>query len=292
VSEQEPEERRPARPWVLPAAIAILLALLAAIYFLYPVVQRDLGGTAQRPTPKATPKTTPKPSPRVTPLPSPKPKPPKPPRPVTSGVKTPIAGLLDRKGPPTSAYYSVIDGYVVNVNWSSLQAFPGAAISSGNQIDRAIAQVRQANAAGAHMSLKLRIFTGIAAPIWVKNIGGPPVSVRDPQANISGTIGRFWLPAFGRAYQDLEIKLAAKYDTVPEIREVSISRCMTSRRALSPGHPGPGYGGESLECRILSCRGPRLRARADPGPRSLDTHEVGSLVQPLSGNSVEVAGCD
>jgi hypothetical protein len=232
VSGPTPEQGDPPRkrPWVLPLAIAILLAGLATIYILYPVVQRDIGGTAQRPTPKATPRTTPKPSPKASPKASPtstpRPKP-KPPAPVTHGLKAPIKGLLDRKGMPSAAFYGVIDGFVVNVNWASLQNFPGAQINSGNAIDRAIAQVRQANASGAHLALKVRVFTGTSAPDWAKRVGGPPVLVRDPESNVAGTVGRFWTPAFGQAYQDLENKLAARYDTVPEIREVTISRCMT-----------------------------------------------------------------
>jgi hypothetical protein len=40
-------------------------------------------------------------------------------------------------------------------------------------------------------------------------------------------VGRFWTAAFGQAYQDFENKLAAKYDAVLEIREVTMSRCTT-----------------------------------------------------------------
>jgi hypothetical protein len=153
------------------------------------------------------------------------------------GLKIPIAGLLDRAGPPSAAYYGVIDGYVINdrhvgpgewgVKWSELQPVRGGAIVANNPIDQAIAQVRKLNASGAHLALKLRIVTGINAPNWAKTIGGAPVTVRDPLSGATGTIGRFWTSAFGQAYQDLENKLAARYDKVPEIREVSISRCTT-----------------------------------------------------------------
>ena len=118
-------------------------------------------------------------------------------------------------------------GYVVDVHWSDLQPAPNGPIVSPNPISEAIAQVRSLNAAGAHLGLKIRLYAGIYAPDWVKSIGGPPIEVRDPSSGESGTIGRFWTEDFGRAYQQLQEKLAALYDSVPEIREVTISRCTT-----------------------------------------------------------------
>jgi hypothetical protein len=142
-------------------------------------------------------------------------------------LKSPIIGLIDRQKAPSAAFYGVLGGYVINVNWASLQFAPGGQITPGNKIDQAIAQVRQANKGGAHLALKLRVFAGIWAPNWAKSIGGAPFVIRDPSSKATGTVGRFWLPAFGLAYQDLESKLAARYDLVPEIREVTIARCMT-----------------------------------------------------------------
>jgi hypothetical protein len=144
-----------------------------------------------------------------------------------NGLKYPLIGLLDRQGAPSPAFYSVLSGYVVNVSWASLQISPGGPITSNNAIDRAIAQVRSANAAGAHLALKLRVWTGIQAPGWAKNIGGAPIAVRDPNSNASGTVGHYWSPAYEAAYANLQARLAALYDGVPEIREVSIVGCMT-----------------------------------------------------------------
>jgi hypothetical protein len=147
--------------------------------------------------------------------------------PTAGGLKSPLLGLLDRQGAPPASFYSVIDGYVINVSWASLQASAGGPITSNNAIDKAIVQVRLANASGAHMALKVRAAAGIQAPAWAKSIGGAPISVRDPNSRVTGTVGRFWTPAFGLAYADFETKLAAKYDGVLEIREVTISRCTT-----------------------------------------------------------------
>jgi hypothetical protein len=141
------------------------------------------------------------------------------------GLKSPLAGLLDRSHMPSSAFYSVMGGYVVNVSWAALQPSPG--VLNTAPIDQAIALVRQANSNGAHMGLKLRVFAGTGAPNWAKNLGGPPFIARDRSSGATGTVGRFWTPEFGQAYQNLEAQLAARYDGVPELREVVIARCMT-----------------------------------------------------------------
>lgn len=142
-------------------------------------------------------------------------------------LKAPIAGLIDRQHAPTSAFYSVVDGYVLNVNWSALQAAAGGQITANNPIDQEIVKVRALNKSGAHLAIRVRLFAGIGAPNWAKALGGPPLAVTDPASGASGTIGRFWSPAFELAYADLENRLAYAYDGVPEIRETTISGCMT-----------------------------------------------------------------
>jgi hypothetical protein len=77
------------------------------------------------------------------------------------------------------------------------------------------------------MTLKLRVLAGIGAPPWAKQLGGAPVAVNDPASGAGGTIGRYWTPAFRAAYDDLQAKLAARYDAAPEVREVAMTRCTT-----------------------------------------------------------------
>jgi hypothetical protein len=152
-----------------------------------------------------------------------------PPRPI-SGVKPIIRGLIDRQGPPPKSMLSFVHAYVVKVNWSDLQPTAFGPIASDNAIDKAIARVNEADYAAVGMALKLRVFAGVNAPGWVKSLGGAPVPYVNTQDNGSvagGTIGRFWTSEFGKAYADLEAKLAAKYDTVAAIREVTVSRCST-----------------------------------------------------------------
>ena len=141
-------------------------------------------------------------------------------------LKPVLAGLLDRNEPPAAAFVPVMGGFVVNVHWADIQPSPGGPIASNNAIDQAIATLHQIDPSG-RMGLKVRLFAGIYAPAWAKSLGGSPIEVLDPSSDAGGTIGRFWTDAFGAAYDDLETKLAARYDAAPEIREITISRCTT-----------------------------------------------------------------
>ncbi len=145
-------------------------------------------------------------------------------------LKPVLQGLLDRDGQPPPQYVgTAVRGWVVKVNWKDLQKSPDGPITENNAIDQAITAVRSVNAAARKLGLgvKLRIYTGTDAPDWAKGLGGGPVNVVDPQDNQPGTIPRFWSEEFGKAYADLQQKLAAKYDDVPEVREVVVSRCTT-----------------------------------------------------------------
>lgn len=144
-----------------------------------------------------------------------------------TALKAPVQGLLDRHHYP-KGYDSVIKSFVVEVPWAQLQPTPGGPIAHPNAIDAALAQ---AQAAG--MTVKLRVAAGIDAPQWAKQIGGNPIPLYYTGAtvkhagNVAGTIGRFWLPAFGAAYDDLQQKLAAAYDGNPALAQVAITRCST-----------------------------------------------------------------
>ncbi|MBV9411865.1 MAG: hypothetical protein JO148_09725 [Acidimicrobiia bacterium] len=138
-------------------------------------------------------------------------------------LKPVLQGLLDRDGQPPAGYIpSAVNGWVVKANWKDLQPTAGGPIAANNVIDQAIAAAHKLG-----VGLKLRVYTGINAPDWAKALDGGPVTVVDPQDKQQGTIGRFWTEDFGQAYANLEQKLAAKYDAVPEMREVVISRCTT-----------------------------------------------------------------
>jgi hypothetical protein len=140
-------------------------------------------------------------------------------------VKPQLRGLLDPSRPPSPAYRGVVRGFVVRVGWAQLERSPFGPIVAGNPIDRALAYVRSHRPLG--LRVKLRVLAGTAAPAWAKHLGGPPVHICDPTDQVCGWVGRFWTPQFGKAYQDLQAKLAARYDAAPEILETAITRCTT-----------------------------------------------------------------
>jgi len=145
-------------------------------------------------------------------------------------LKPVLQGLLDRDGEPPPQYIgTAVRGWVVKAYWKDLQRSQGGPITENNAIDQAVAAARTINLAhpGLNMGLKLRVYTGVDAPDWAKDLGGGPVNVVDPQDSQQGTVGRFWTEDFGKAYADLEQKLAARYDNVAEVREVVVSRCTT-----------------------------------------------------------------
>jgi hypothetical protein len=137
-------------------------------------------------------------------------------------LKPLIRGVTDRAKEPKKEFRGLINSWVVDVGWAELQAQPGGPLADNNPIDQAVAEAKQVG-----MSLKLRVRAGVDAPEWAKGIGGDPIDARDEFNGGTGTIGRFWLPEFGQAYQDLQQKLAARYDSVPQILQVSVTRCTT-----------------------------------------------------------------
>ncbi len=169
--------------------------------------------------------------------------------PVTTGVKPIIRGLIDRQGEPPKSVLDVVHAYVVKVNWADLQPQENGPIATDNAIDKAIARVRQSDYRQIGMLLKLRVFAGVNAPDWVKRLGGAPIQYTNNQAGGSisgGTIGRFWNTESQQAYAQFQQKLAAKYDRVPEIREITMSGCTTLFDEPFVRQPGEAGNAEKL----------------------------------------------
>jgi hypothetical protein len=131
---------------------------------------------------------------------------------------------------PPSAYQAVVNCAIVKADWADLQPTQGGPIAANNDIDLMIAKANQINAAnpGLNFRLKLRVFAGLYSPEWAKHLDGAPVDLYDPDTSaFLGTVPKFWTANFKAAYDDLMAKLAAKYDQVPVITQVVISRCTT-----------------------------------------------------------------
>ncbi len=203
-----PPTRRRRRPLAL--VPSLLLVLLMAACGSGPSPQASTGSAQPSPT------RPPKPSVQTS-------------TPSASGLKPIIQGLIDRVGPPPLSYLKSVSNFVINAPWSELQATPEGPLTKDNVIDQAIAAARslEKTLGTGKVGIKIRLLAGIDAPDWAKQLGGAPVAVLDPQSGSGGTIGRFWTSAFGHAYDDLWAKLAAAYDSVLEVREITVARCMT-----------------------------------------------------------------
>ena len=139
--------------------------------------------------------------------------------PRAASVKPLLTGLLDRDGAPPAAYHGLMDAYALRVLWSDLQPRRTGPLST-RALDQAL---RHAGQRGAHV--KLRVMAGVHAPRWAKRLGGPPMRMVNPTNGHGGTVPRFWTRPFGKAYNDLQRRLAARYDDRAVLGEVAISRC-------------------------------------------------------------------
>src|SRR5205809_3728176 len=157
------------------------------------------------------------------------------------GVKPPIRGLVSMgayrfvgKGgdpintlEPLNAKAGIFGGLVIIATWKQLQPTPNSEIGENNTIDQALAEVRAYNARNPDrpLAVKLRVWGGFEVPDWVMQLGGAPIhTVHNGTPRV---LGRFWSPAYRQAWSQFQEQLAAKYDTRPLIREVSITSCMS-----------------------------------------------------------------
>jgi hypothetical protein len=160
---------------------------------------------------------------------------------AASTAKAPIVGLVDMGS--QAAYvlgqpFGTVDtanvarsaaafgGIVVNVTWAQLAPSPDR--RSFTALDRSLAAVRSYNRThSAHpLAVRLRVFGGFAAPAWAKALDGPPVTLpAKGRPTGSGTVGRWWTPAYRAAWSSLQHALASTYDGDPLLRSVAVSSC-------------------------------------------------------------------
>ena len=122
-------------------------------------------------------------------------------------------------------YVGVFGGIVVNENWLQLEPTPGK--EDWTDLDSSLAAVRGWNAVHpTHpLGVKLRIFAGYAAPSWAKTLGGPPITI--VTRGSSRSYGRWWTTPYRQAWSSFQHALAARYDSDPLVRAVSVGSCAT-----------------------------------------------------------------
>jgi hypothetical protein len=161
-------------------------------------------------------------------------------------LKPTITGLIST-GSPTNTLAEFADragifgGVVVQAKWRELQ--PG---NSSNffpkVIEDALTKVRAYNLTSPNRQLyvRLRIFAGCSdsendAPDWALNLDGSPVTMKayystnsagEPNYETCRT-GHFWDPSsnYAAAWRNLQVLLAARFDSHPLIREVAMTSC-------------------------------------------------------------------
>lgn len=128
---------------------------------------------------------------------------------------------------PLNAKPGIFGGIVIIASWAQLQPEADSVIGNGNVIDQAMAEVRAYNERnpGKPLAVRLRVWGGFKAPPWVLKLGGAPIQAVHNDKN--RRVGRFWTREYRQAWAKLQEQLAAKYDSWPLIREVSMTSCMS-----------------------------------------------------------------
>jgi len=128
---------------------------------------------------------------------------------------------------PLNAKPGIFGGLVVIASWAQLEPTQGSEIDPDNVIGKALADVRDYNSRNPEkpLAVRLRVWGGFTAPAWAMKIGGEPILT--VHNNKNRRVGRFWSPAYRKAWASMQERLAAKYESRPLIREVAMTSCMS-----------------------------------------------------------------
>lgn len=145
------------------------------------------------------------------------------------GGKPWVVGVMDRKGPPEVSELTydgkpLVRGFVIPVLWKDVQP-TGPDSFDTTAIDQQLAFARTHD-----LAVRMRVYAGYNSPSWVlKQAGSIPWqgAAGDP-APSTYDIPKFWDSGFQRLFQQFDAKLAAKYDSDPQVREVVPGMCITN----------------------------------------------------------------
>lgn len=145
------------------------------------------------------------------------------------GVQTPYSENLPFPPinlSPLNSYAGSFAGVVINESWSQLE--PSNGVYDWAPLDQSLANVQIWNSdhPNSPLAVKLRIFAGHGAPSWVVSESGPTVAI-EVHGVVEG-VGQWWTTPFRDAWSTFQHALAARYDSNPLIREVSVSSCTSS----------------------------------------------------------------
>lgn len=71
----------------------------------------------------------------------------------------------------------IFGGTVINITWKQIE--PARGTLDTGEIDRMLDEIRAYNQANPQQPIgaRLRVWPGPNAPLWAKNLGGPPVAI-------------------------------------------------------------------------------------------------------------------
>lgn len=117
-------------------------------------------------------------------------------------------------------------GIVVQLYWKDIQPDEGGPVKKNNDVDSAINWVRNFKEKyGVDIGIKIRLYCGVYSPDWLfKKVGFISLAQKAEK------IPKFWKDDYVKAFADVQAKLAAMYDNVPEVREV-VDGCTGSTTA-------------------------------------------------------------
>jgi hypothetical protein len=160
---------------------------------------------------------------------------------LPAGVKPLIVGLIDKgSGFPyhNDVPFPVVDlaqvqpdaagfaGIVANATWAQIEPEPGQFNYSIIDQDLALVNAYNRKNPANPLEVKLRVWPALTAPEWAKVLSGPPIPITPSGTQTkSGTVGRWWTPAYRSAWSVLQHNMAARYDNNPLVHEVSVSSC-------------------------------------------------------------------
>lgn len=118
-----------------------------------------------------------------------------------------------------SEFPGIFRGIVINLAWNQLE--PKQGVLETRLLDEMLGNIREYNEVNVRhpLTARLRIWPGVTAPDWAKQLGGPPVMVYHKDRPV--TVGRFWGTSYRNAWRDFQTRLAARYNKESLIREVA-----------------------------------------------------------------------
>jgi hypothetical protein len=138
------------------------------------------------------------------------------PNPAT--LKNPIKGLVARNLTDVQSRPSDLRGVVAEMDWADMQTTNGGALNTSNA-----SWTNLTNCKATGLPVRLRVFTGAAAPTWAKNLNGGPLSVIEPTGDPSAilTVPLWWKTSYLAAWEDFMTKLAVLLNDDEQVREVA-----------------------------------------------------------------------